>query len=655
MASDHGGVKWYLKLLLDRGSRRKVEEELKKTGERAGTGMGKGVDRGMKQSLDSVLRYVKGIFGLQLAREIGNALHTAGQAITAFVQKGAQLDRLSDAFNQLASSAGLSGNAILKSMREASRGMVSDLELMRQANMAMQVGLPVTAEGLGELVYLSRRLAEATGREAPDALDRMVKGIGKLEIELLDELGLLGGVKGALAAYERETGKNADSLDQASKQQLYYNATIEEARQKVAAMGEEQLDAGERLQQFTTFWENLNGAVALAILESPRIADFFDSIGVGAQNAGDRVQELADKIGALVDTYGTRFLDAIISGAEGAAAGGLAGAVAAFFTGGSSVLGGAVIGGAYGAARGWMSGERTGTFEEHLARRQAAHTNQALAAWYGTMSGRPRSGGGAEPAEELTPEQKRKLKRTVDTMISTLEARIRATNFGRDAAPLRDITTGQPIRSDVVPRGPGIIGKVEVPGLPGLIQPDQLSQFQQLLELTGFTAEDTAARMTYAFEGFFTTLFDGLSKGEDLFESFADATVGIGKAIVASMTEGMAQWQMAEGIADLAAGTWPPNPQALGAASIHFAAAGLFRALGSLVGGRGGSGYGGGLGLPTGPRDPSMRAEQIPPRPIVLQLDVRGILDPQNPVLARGIGEAMDLDVRLAGKRGWMG
>lgn len=142
-----------------------------------------------------------------------------------------------------------------------------------------------------------------------------------------------------------------------------------------------------------------------------------------------------------------------------------------------------------------------------------------------------------------------------------------------------------------------------------------------------FGAQDTAEIITGSFERAFVTLWDNLRAGEDVFASLGEAAKGLGASIVQSMTEGMAQWQMAEGLAKLASGTWPPNPAALAAASMHFAAAGAFRALGSIVGGSGGGGYG---AVHQGMGRGSRAADGADRRGAEIHIYVDGV-DPRNP------------------------
>lgn len=112
--------------------------------------------------------------------------------------------------------------------------------------------------------------------------------------------------------------------------------------------------------------------------------------------------------------------------------------------------------------------------------------------------------------------------------------------------------------------------------------------------------------------------FAGLIEQTDLAATFMrDGFEGVGRAIVGHLIEGKAAFEFAEGLADLAAGTWPPNPAALAAAGKHFVAAAAFRALGSVVSGGGGGAAVGGSAPARGAIGSSRPGTQEIPQPAI--------------------------------------
>lgn len=163
---------------------------------------------------------------------------------------------------------------------------------------------------------------------------------------------------------------------------------------------------------------------------------------------------------------------------------------------------------------------------------------------------------------------------------------------------------------------------------------------QEALEDMARRTERTAEAMTASFDPFFSGLAANFGDAAGMMDVFVDGVRGVGGAIVGELTEGHAEMHMAEGAGMLARGTWPPNPAALLAASRHFAAAALFKALPGIVAG-GGGGFGGGrlagAGAPNTPT--SLGGDRIG-NEVHIYIDP---LNPQNPVYQDNVHTAARL------------
>lgn len=96
-----------------------------------------------------------------------------------------------------------------------------------------------------------------------------------------------------------------------------------------------------------------------------------------------------------------------------------------------------------------------------------------------------------------------------------------------------------------------------------------------------------AEDMADAFQPFFQGMILGFAGMSASVDGFRETITGLGATIVESLIEGRAEEQMASGMAALASGTWPPNPAALSAAGMHFAAAAAFKAIPGAIRGAG--------------------------------------------------------------------
>jgi hypothetical protein len=139
-------------------------------------------------------------------------------------------------------------------------------------------------------------------------------------------------------------------------------------------------------------------------------------------------------------------------------------------------------------------------------------------------------------------------------------------------------------------------------------------------------ARDTAENMTDAFAGFFEGMAQGFMGMMTLGEALKQGVTGLGAAIIEELTKGKAEYHMAEGAGALASGTWPPNPLALKAASQHFIAAGLFKALPGVVRSMGRPSSGGRMSIPSATA--ATRPSSIPDRQ---QPEINIYIDPLNP------------------------
>jgi len=142
--------------------------------------------------------------------------------------------------------------------------------------------------------------------------------------------------------------------------------------------------------------------------------------------------------------------------------------------------------------------------------------------------------------------------------------------------------------------------------------------------------------MRDAFQPFFEGMILGLAGMSVGLDDFKESIANVSSVIIEAMTEGLAEEQMAMGMRALATGTWPPNPAAIAAAGMHFAAAGAFRALPGAVRR---SGQARPASMPAmGATDrPSAVRDRQPPE-INIYIDP---LDPSNPAYQSNLAQAL--------------
>lgn len=195
------------------------------------------------------------------------AFSKAAQAASEFVAQGVKFTGIAQSFDLLAKSINTTSAAMLGTMRPATRGLVSDLDLMQSANRAMLLGLPVTAEEMGKLAKTATILGRAMGQDATKSLDDLITALGRSSPMILDNLGLTVKVGEANEAYARKLGKSTQALTESEQKMAFYVAALAAADKKVAALGEVHLTLADRAQQAATAVRNVAVRLVAAVNE----------------------------------------------------------------------------------------------------------------------------------------------------------------------------------------------------------------------------------------------------------------------------------------------------------------------------------------------------------------------------------------------------
>lgn len=213
------------------------------------------VEQGAKQAATSVRSSIGGIDqvfgkvgglltgglgGIAGAVGLGAAAVAVGQiasAVNEAVLAAERVDKLRVSFDNLAQSAGQSGDQMLKSLRGASRGMISDSDLILSANKAMLLGVADSSEELGSLLEIARARGQAMGLSLAEAFDQITIGIGRLSPRILDNLGIVIDQKAAFDDFAETLNKTAQQLTENERRQALLNATIQQSRSLVSGGG----------------------------------------------------------------------------------------------------------------------------------------------------------------------------------------------------------------------------------------------------------------------------------------------------------------------------------------------------------------------------------------------------------------------------------
>ena len=181
-----------------------------------------------------------------------------------FSRQAAKIEGMSNAFNTLQGTTD-GATIALSRLRDATNGTMNNMDLFRQANNAMVLGITKNSEEMARMFDLAQRLGRALGVDTAHAVESLVTGIGRQSRLMLDNIGIVVKSEEAYEKYAMSLGKTTSQLTDAEKKQAFLNATLEAAESKVLEMGEEVLTASDAYSRFGSNVMNVMRSIGDAV------------------------------------------------------------------------------------------------------------------------------------------------------------------------------------------------------------------------------------------------------------------------------------------------------------------------------------------------------------------------------------------------------
>ena len=164
----------------------------------------------------------KAAVGLGVAGAAGVAALGAGAL--ALAKDAAELEPVKRTFDNLAKSIGSDSVEALDLLRESTRGMVADADLMQAGNKFMAMGLADSAEQAAQLAEVATQLGMAMGEDATASMENFALMMANQSIPRLDSFGISSGkvrerieeLMEANSEMSRETAFNMAVMEQAA-------------------------------------------------------------------------------------------------------------------------------------------------------------------------------------------------------------------------------------------------------------------------------------------------------------------------------------------------------------------------------------------------------------------------------------------------------
>ena len=176
------------------------------------------------------------------------------QAGWQLMEKAANAEQQTRAFENLTNSYGTNSEKILGELRKISNGTIDTMTMIEKAGTAMMMG--IAPENVSRLMEIARATAKMTGQSVVDAFSDISLAVGRQSKMILDNLGIIVSVEKANEAYAKELGKTADKLTDVEKKIAFMNATLRAGDDLMKRLGEQQDTTRDKLDQLTAAVNN---------------------------------------------------------------------------------------------------------------------------------------------------------------------------------------------------------------------------------------------------------------------------------------------------------------------------------------------------------------------------------------------------------------
>jgi hypothetical protein len=216
--------------------------------------------------------------GTQLVSSAFSSFASVATQLGETLSRGFEVDGLTRSFENLQTSIGVTANESLGGLREATKGMISDFELMQQANQAVLLGVDDGSGKFNELAAAAVSLGQATGRDAVSALSDLNTAIGRSSVLVADNLGIQVDAASAQRNLAASLGITVDALTEEQKSKAVSVEIANQAIVKARELAGVQEDAGSAYQALSATISNVTDQFSAAISSNENLGEAFRTL-----------------------------------------------------------------------------------------------------------------------------------------------------------------------------------------------------------------------------------------------------------------------------------------------------------------------------------------------------------------------------------------
>lgn len=225
---------------------------------------------GALKSSDSSLRNFASSVGHRL-KQVTIAFAALSTAVSLYsIKQSMTFEGLDRAFTKMVTDHGRNSDKFMDNMKEMAHGTVSEMDIMKRANMGLLLGLK--PDTLLTFMEAASTIAQATGQEVGYMFESLTTGTARQSKLWLDNLGILINVDAANKAYADTLGVEVSALTEAERKLAFVNAAEKESIKKMEDLGGFVLDTKAKWDQLITSFKDAS------VVLGQRLMPEFDKI-----------------------------------------------------------------------------------------------------------------------------------------------------------------------------------------------------------------------------------------------------------------------------------------------------------------------------------------------------------------------------------------
>ena len=214
--------------------------------------------------MENIAGMLKGFETLGLALGVVAASVFAVKEAFDLSLEGEKIERITDQFNLLSQSAGISAEQLKTSLESNSHGLIAQTDLLAAASKGI-VELGKNSMIMGQTMEIAMKISKVSGQDALEVFSGLNNAVAAGNVRMLRQYGIIVDNQKALVSYAQSHGKFVSDLTEEEKRQAVATQALMKARDAYKNINVESVSLTEETKKLNVQWTEFKDSVALAV------------------------------------------------------------------------------------------------------------------------------------------------------------------------------------------------------------------------------------------------------------------------------------------------------------------------------------------------------------------------------------------------------